>query len=81
MSSDRKPLIGPDGEVREITAEDLRHARRGRPPLPDKAKKRRTQLMLDPDVILALKREGGSMSGRVNRILREALGLDRKKSA
>ncbi|WP_287409978.1 BrnA antitoxin family protein [Oceanithermus sp.] len=81
MTSDRRPLIGADGEVREITAEDLRHARRGRPPLPEGAKKRRTQLMLDPEVIVALKRDGGSMSARVNRILREALGLDRKKSA
>ena len=85
MTSDSRPLIGPDDEVREITAEDLRHARRGRPPLPEEAKKRRTQLMLDWDVVTVLKREGerdgGSMSARVNRILREALGLDRKKSA
>jgi len=75
MNSEVEPLIGPDGEVREITAADLKGARRGRPPLPQAARKRRVQLMLDPDVVVLLQRHGRGVSTRVNAILREALGL------
>ncbi|RMD92588.1 MAG: hypothetical protein D6811_06660 [Alphaproteobacteria bacterium] len=78
MTSRREPLIGPDGEVREITAEDLRHARRGRPPLPPELRKKRVQLMLDPDVVERLRAEGRGISPRVNALLREALGLGEK---
>ncbi|WP_299881315.1 BrnA antitoxin family protein [uncultured Sulfitobacter sp.] len=70
----REPLIDADGEVREITAEDLKHARRGRPPLPQDARKKRVNLMLDPAVVEALK-ERGVMSAEANRLLRKALGL------
>jgi len=79
MTSNREPLIGPDGEVREITAEDLRHARRGRPPMPPEARKKRVQLMLDPDVVEVLHEKGRGVSTRVNAILREALGMAEHK--
>ncbi len=73
--SQTEPLIGPDGEVREITLDDLHHARRGRPPLPPEKRKKRVQLMLDPDVVERLKADGRGMSPRVNAILRKALDL------
>lgn len=72
MSS--RPLIGPDGEVREITRGDLKRARRGRPPLPVDDRKKRVNLMLDPDVIERLKADG-NMSATVNSALRKVLGL------
>ena len=75
MHTNRKPLIDEDGEVREITLEDLRHARRGRPPLPSSQRKKRVNLMLDPSVVEALKKRG-VMSAEANRLLREALGLE-----
>ena len=71
---ERKPLIDADGEVREITAADMKNARRGRPPLPQAARKKRVNLMLDPAVVAALK-ERGVMSAEANRLLRKALGL------
>ena len=70
----RKPLISPDGEVRELDQSFLAQARRGRPALPGDAKKRRVNLMLDPDVAARL-REGGNASARVNSLLREKLDL------
>ena len=51
----RKPLIGVDGEVREITEDDLKFVRRGGPPIPDQERKKRINLMLDPDVVEKLK--------------------------
>ncbi len=75
MTSPREPLIGPDGEVREITADDLKNARRGRPPMPPEARKKRVQLMLDPDVVEKLRAGGRGVSTRVNAILRKELGL------
>lgn len=36
----RTPLIGVDGEVREITEDDLKFARRGRPPIPAQERKK-----------------------------------------
>lgn len=71
---EREPLIDADGEVREITAEDMKHARRGRPPLPREVRKKRVNLMLDPAVVDALKARG-VMSAEANRLLRKALGL------
>ncbi len=73
-ASNRKPLIGADGEVREITSDDLKYARRGRPPLPDAQRKKRVNLMLDPEVVERLKAKG-NMSAEANAVLREALGL------
>jgi uncharacterized protein (DUF4415 family) len=69
-----KPLTDETGEVRELTAEDMRGARRGRPSLPAAVRKQRINLMLDPDVIAQLKSEG-NMSAIANAILREKLGL------
>ena len=74
MRSKRPPLIDEDGEVREITAEDMKYARRGRPPLPSEQRKKRVNLMLEPRVIAALKARG-VMSAEANRLLKEALGL------
>lgn len=70
-----KPLIGPDGEVRELQAEDLARARRGRPMLPAEERKKRVNVMMDPDVHGALKDRGINMSDRINKLLREDLGL------
>lgn len=69
-----KPLIDPDGEVRELDDSFFKKARPGRPPVPAEKRKKRINLMLDPDVIAGL-RARGNMSALVNRILREKLGL------
>lgn len=70
-----KPLIGPDGEVRELDDDFFAKAKRGRPKLPEGAKKRRVNIMLEPDIDAALKAEGGNLSARVNKLLRADLGL------
>ena len=83
----RKVTIPTDAEDRAITNAARRdpdnppldemffsRARRGRPPLPDAVKKRRVNLMLDPDVIEKLKAKG-NMSAEANAVLREALGI------
>ena len=69
-----EPYIDADGEVRELDDHFFRNARRGRPPLPSEDRKKRVNLMLDPQVIAALKARG-VMSAEANRLLREALGL------
>ena len=74
-ASTREPLVGADGEVREITMEDLVYARRGRPPLPSEARKKSVHIMLDPDLLVALKAEGKGWQTRLNATLREAMGL------
>jgi len=74
--SDRPPLIGDDGEVREITEADMAFASRpGRPPLPPGARKRRVTMMLDPDILDRLKAGGRGRQTRANALLRDALGL------
>ena len=50
-----EPYIDEDGEVRELDEHFFKHAKRGRPPLPSEARKKRVNLMLDPQVINALK--------------------------
>ena len=75
-ASQREPLIDADGEVREITMDDMQHfARRGRPPLPSEVRKKRVTMMLDPDVIDRLKADGKGWQTRANALLREALGV------
>ena len=74
--ADPKRYADEDGEVEDLDEAWFTQARRGRPPLPEEARKRRVNLMLDPDVVDRLRAEGG-MSGRVNSLLREQLGLDR----
>ena len=74
--NDRAPLIGEDGEVREVTAADMRHAtRRGRPPLPAGQRKRRVTMMLDGDLLARLKADGRGWQTRANALLRQALDL------
>ena len=70
-----RPLISDDGEVRELTMEDLPRFKRGRPPLPEMQRKRRTTIMLDPDVLDRLRKDGKGWQTRANALLREALGL------
>ena len=70
-----KPLINDEGEVREITMEDLPRFKRGRPPLPMAARKKSVHIMLDPDIIERLKADGKGWQTRLNATLREALGL------
>ena len=74
--ADPKRYADTDGEVEDLDEAWFGQARRGRPPLPEEARKRRVNLKLDPDVVERLRAEGG-MSGRVNSLLREQLGLDR----
>jgi len=71
----REPLVGEDGEVREITMDDLQFARLGRPPLPSELRKKRVTMMLDPDVIERLKADGKGWQTRANALLRDALGV------
>jgi hypothetical protein len=70
----KKPYIAHDGEVRELDPEFFAQARRGRPPMPDAAKKRRVNLMLDPDVADRLQNEANA-SAFVNNVLRDKLGM------
>lgn len=69
-----KPYIGPDGEVRELDDYFFANAKRGRPQLPSEQRKKRVNLMLDPDVVEGLKAQG-NMSAKANAILRKALGV------
>lgn len=47
----------------------------GRPALPERYRKRRVTLMLDPDVIEHFKADGKGWQTRVNAALRKAAGL------
>lgn len=74
--AEREPLVGRDGEVREITEADMKHGvRLGRPPMPADLRKRRVTMMLDPDIIDRLKADGRGWQTRANALLREALEL------
>lgn len=68
----KKPYVNPDGEVRELDQEFFAKAKRGRPALPSDAKKRRVNLMLDPDVVDRLKAIPNA-SAFVNELLRKEL--------
>ena len=69
-----KPFVSPEGEVRELDQDFFARAKRGRPSLPEAAKKRRVNLMLDPEVAVRLKALGNA-SAFVNSVLREKLDL------
>ena len=70
-----KPYIDEDGEVRDLDAAFFKGARRGRPAMLDALKKQRVTIMLDPDVLQALKADGRGWQTRANAKLRKALGL------
>jgi len=72
--ADPKPYIDEDGEVRELDENFFATAKRGRPAMPEAQRKKRVNLMLDPDVIEKLKAKG-NMSAEANTALREALGI------
>lgn len=75
----KKPYTRRDGEVRELDKEFFATARRGRPPLPDEAKKQRVNVMLDPDVAAHL-REIPNASAYVNGMLRKKLTAAARKT-
>ena len=68
----KRPYINRDGEVRELDQGFFAIAKRGRPPLPTEAKKRRVNIMLDPDVADRLKAIP-NVSAYVNDLLRKKL--------
>lgn len=70
-----KPLIDAHGEVREITMNDLKHAKRGRPPLPLGEGKERVNITLDANLIAKAKTDGVKLSTRLNELLRADLEL------
>jgi uncharacterized protein (DUF4415 family) len=70
----QKPYTNLEGEVRELDKDFFTRAKRGRPALPESTKKRRVNLMLDPDVVTHLQ-EISNSSAFVNGLLREKLGL------
>ncbi|WP_028958742.1 BrnA antitoxin family protein [Sulfitobacter sp. 20_GPM-1509m] len=70
-----KSLTNSSDEVCELGNDFFQKAKRGRPTLPDDAKKVRVQLTLDPEVAAALRSAKGNASQRVNNLLREDLGL------
>ena len=68
----KRPYIKRDGEVRELDQEFFATAKRGRPSMPAEAKKRRVNIMLDPDVADRLKAIP-NVSAYVNDLLRKKL--------
>jgi hypothetical protein len=66
----KRPYIKRDGEVRELDQEFFATAKRGRPSMPAEAKKRRVNIMLDPDVADRLKAIP-NVSAYVNDLLRK----------
>ena len=68
----KKPYVNRDGDVRELDQEFFATAKRGRPPMRAEAKKRRVNIMLDPDVADRLKAIP-NVSAYVNDLLRKKL--------
>ena len=66
----KKPYVARDGEVRELDSDFFAKAKRGRPALPAEAKKRRVNLMLDPEIADRLKTLPNA-SAYVNDMLRK----------
>ena len=69
-----KAYTTPDGEVRELDRDFFASATRGHPALPEAQRKRRVNLMLDPDVAARL-HDIDNSSAFVNGLLREKLGM------
>lgn len=72
--SPRKSYIDENGDALELDEAWFQEAKRGRPPLPEAERKKRVQLLLDPDVVQRLKARG-NMSGTANDLLRRAFGI------
>jgi uncharacterized protein (DUF4415 family) len=68
----KKPYTNRNGEVRELDQDFFAAAKRGRPALPAESRKRRVNIMLDPDVAERLK-EVPNASAYVNDLLRKKL--------
>lgn len=68
----KKPYSNRDGEVRELDDEFFAAAKRGRPTLSAEMKKRRVNVMLDPDVADRLKKMPNA-SAYVNTLLRKKI--------
>jgi uncharacterized protein (DUF4415 family) len=93
MKKRRKPLIGPDGEVRELTKADIARMRpaaevvpqvveawrrtRGRPP--KEITKRQVTLRLSPEVLAYFRAQGSGWQTRIDEVLNRYVA--RKKAA
>ncbi len=64
--------IAADPDTFELTEESFAKARRGRPMLPPEARRKRVNLMLEPDIAERLKNSGNA-SALVNNLLRKHL--------
>lgn len=72
-----------DAAIRRAAADDpdtvpadgfvMAQARRGRPPLPEGKRKKQVTMLLDPDVLDALKKDGKGWQTRANAALRKAV--------
>lgn len=67
--------LDADGEVKELDDAFFEKAKRGRPFMPEEAKKKRVTMMLDPDILAKLKADGKGWQTRANALLRKGLGL------
>ena len=70
-----KSYIDDNGDARELDEHFFKTATRGRPPILESERKKRVSIMLDPDLLVALKAEGKGWQTRLNATLREAMGL------
>lgn len=93
MKKRRKPLIGPDGEVRELTKADIARMRpamevvpqvveayrraRGRPP--QETTKQQVTLRLSPEVLDYFRKQGRGWQTRIDEVLNRYVA--RKKAA
>jgi uncharacterized protein (DUF4415 family) len=93
MKKRRKPLIGPDGEVRELTKADIARMRpaaevvpqvveawrraRGRPP--KETTKQQVTLRLSPEVLMYFRAQGSGWQTRIDEVLNRY--VTRKKAA
>lgn len=93
MKKRHKPLIGPDGEVRELTKADIARMRpatevvpkiveayrrsRGRPP--KVVTKRQVTLRLSPDVLAFFRKQGRGWQTKIDEVLNRY--VSRKKAA
>ena len=73
--SEQKPYIQDDGEVRELGPAFFKNARRGRPPLPPQARKVRSNVTVDPELLVLAKERGLILSAVLERALRAELKL------